>query len=298
MPYIRSRDGHALFVRVVGRGEPCLLVHGFASDSRSWLPFVAPLLRRRSFVIPDLRGFGRSHHVPIVTSCPLTHFAEDLEDTLAALEIAQLPAVGISMGAFSTVQSFRLHGGKRFSRYLHIDQGPVIHNGPDYAFGMLGAAQPAFFARLRALLHDLEQFLSLPFHALPEARRQEFWLLLGEFAAAAFSSKPLQTILRRVAQHGSIMRHALPTERWQVYLQIIRAYLEQDYDLSEGFRAIEVPLTVLIGGRSQMYPPAGQRAIASLAPHATLRELPTAGHMIPYEAPRAFMRELTTFLSA
>jgi len=47
-----------------------------------------------------------------------------------------------------------------------------------------------------------------------------------------------------------------------------------------------------------MYPPAGQRTILALAPHATLRELPHAGHMIPYEAPRAFMQELSTFLDA
>ncbi|MEY4513435.1 MAG: hypothetical protein RLZZ450_5557 [Pseudomonadota bacterium] len=297
MPYVRSRDGHSLFVRVVGRGEPCLLVHGFASDSRSWLPFVAPFTRRHSFVIPDLRGFGRSHEAPLGRTCPLTQFAEDLEDTLAALAIPSLPVIGISMGAFTTVQSFRLFGGERFSRYLHIDQGPVIHNRADYAFGMLGAAQARFFTRLRSLLADLDAHLHLPWAELPRALQREFWALLADFAAAAFSTRPLAAVVGALTRQERFMRSMLKVERWQSYINIVRAYLELDYDLRDGFRAIDVPLTVLIGGSSRMYPPAGQRTIATLAPHAVIREIPRAGHMIPYEAPRAFLRELDLFLA-
>jgi non-heme chloroperoxidase len=297
MPYVRSRDGHSLFVRVVGHGEPCLLVHGFASDSRSWLPFVAPFTRRYSFVIPDLRGFGRSHEAPLSHDCPLTQFAEDIEDSLAALAIPSLPVIGISMGAFTTVQSFRLFGGERFSRYLHVDQGPVIHNRADYAFGMLGAAQGQFFARLRSLLSDLEQRLHLPFAQLPRALQREFWAVLAEFSAAAFSTRPLATLVGALTRRERFMRSLLRVERWQSYIHIVRAYLERDYDLRDGFRAIGVPLTVLIGGRSRMYPPAGQRTIGALAPHARIREIAGAGHMIPYEAPRTFLRELGLFLA-
>ena len=297
MPYVRSRDGHSLFVRVVGRGEPCLLVHGFASDSRSWLPFVAPFSGRYSFVIPDLRGFGNSHGAALRRACPLTQFAEDIEDTLAALAIPSLPVVGISMGAFCTVQSFRLFGGERFSRYLHVDQGPVIRNHAGYAFGMLGAAQAAFFTRLRALLSELEPYLHLPWADVPRALQSEFWSLLGEFAAAAFSSQPLAALVSLLGRRERFMRGRLPVEQWQSYINIVRAYLELDYDLRAGFRAIDVPLTVLIGGRSRMYPPAGQRTIAALAPHAVVHEFPEAGHMIPYEAPRAFLRVLDTFLA-
>jgi non-heme chloroperoxidase len=297
MPYVRSRDGHSLFVRVVGRGQPCLLVHGFASDSRSWLPFVAPFTRGHSFVIPDLRGFGRSHEAPLGRGCPLTQFAEDIEDTLLALAIPSLPVIGISMGAFTTVQSFHLLGGQRFSRYMHVDQGPVIRNRADYAFGMLGAQQPVFFARLRTLLAALEAHLHKPWHDLPRPLQSEFWALLGEFASAAFSTRALSTMVSALSRRERFMRGLLPVTQWQSYLNIVRAYLERDYDLREGFRSIRVPLTVLIGGRSRMYPPEGQRVISQFAPHAKVREFPDAGHMIPYEAPRLFLRELSSFLA-
>ena len=293
------RDGERLYVRVLGRGEPCLMLHGFGSNGRSWLPFALPLLHRYRFVIPDLRGFGESHHVPLAGDCPLTTYVEDIEDVLEALDIASLPVVGLSMGAFTAVQAFRLHGGRRFSRYMHVDQGPVIRNDAAYAHGMTGSAQSAFFARLAALLDALdEDHLALPYDHLPQAIRREFWLIFGEFAALAMSAPSMQALIRAVTQHEPLSRRMLPLARWPVYLHIARAYLERDYDLREGFRNIQVPLTVLIGGASRMYPPEGQRTIAQLAPHARVRELPGVGHNVPFEAPRVFMRELRTFLAA
>ncbi len=299
MPWIRTRDGHDLFVRVLGRGSPCLLVHGFGSSSRSWIPFVAPLLHRHRFILPDLRGFGLSHRVPLNEPCPLTVYARDLEDVLEGLAVRELAVVGISMGAQTTVQAFRLFGSRRFSRYLHVDQGPVIRNRDDYAFGMLGAGQPAFFTRLRALIATLDdELIARPYQELPAEVKAEFWAVFGEFSSAAFTAKPAQALARTLARHEPIMRQLLPVERWQVYIQIARAYLERDYDLREGFRKIDVPMTVLIGGASRMYPPAGQRTISALTPHARIRELPNVGHHVPFEAPRLFLRELREFLAA
>ncbi|HVZ35749.1 MAG TPA: alpha/beta hydrolase [Polyangiaceae bacterium] len=299
MPSIRTRDGHDLFVRVLGRGSPCLLVHGFASSSRSWLPFVAPLLHRHRFILPDLRGFGHSHRVPLPEPCPLTVYAHDLEDVLDALRIRELPVVGISMGAFTTLQSFRLFGGKRFNRYLHVDQGPIVHNRDDYPFGMLGAGQPAFFERLRALLTALDdERMQQRYDDLPPELRAEFWGVLGEFSAAAVTTEGARALVRTLARQEPLMRRLLPVERWQVYVQIARAYLERNYDLRDAFRNIAVPMTVLIGGASRMYPPAGQHTIKELAPHARIRELPNVGHHVPFEAPRLFLRELRDFLAA
>src|SRR5690348_9103912 len=51
----------ALFVRLAGGGsaQPLVLLHGLASSSRYWLPYVR-LLGGRRLVLPDLLGFGRS----------------------------------------------------------------------------------------------------------------------------------------------------------------------------------------------------------------------------------------------
>jgi pimeloyl-ACP methyl ester carboxylesterase len=291
------RDGRSLFVRVLGRGTPVMVVHGFAADGGSWLPFIAPFLHRHRFIVPDLRGFGRSHELPFPNACALTQFAEDLGDTLRALQVERAALIGISMGALSSVQAFELGEASRIARYLHIDQGPVIHNGPRYAHGLLGELQAQFFVDTRSLLEQLErEHFDKRWHAVPRPLRAEFWRLMGVFAAAAFTSKTAQRALAWASRNERLMERALPTSNWQVYTRVVRAYLDRAYDLRESFRKINVPLTVLIGGGSRMYAPAGQRAIRDYAPHAELREIPRAGHMIPYEAPRAFVRELDAFL--
>lgn len=298
MPLVPVRDGERLFVRVIGRGSPVLMLHGFGTDGRSWLPFALPLLHRHRFILPDLRGFGLSHHVPLRGDCPLTTYAEDVDDILDALHVERTPVVALSMGAFTAVQSFQLTGAPRFSRYMHVDQGPIIKNRDDYAHGMMGDLQPAFFARLEALLSTLDDdHLARPYHALPLAIRREFWRILGDFAVAATHVVPMQKLIRAITDQEFLSHHLLPLARWPVYLQIARAYLERDYDLREGFRAIQVPLTVLIGGASRMYPAPGQHTIAELAPHARVHEIPNVGHNVPHEAPLRFLRELRAFLA-
>ncbi|MFT3928418.1 MAG: alpha/beta hydrolase [Myxococcales bacterium] len=302
MPYLKARDGESVYVRVVGRGAPCLLLHGFASDSSSWLPFVAPLSHRFRFYMPDLRGFGASRKAPLRHVCPLTTYAEDLEDILDQLALPSLSVAGISMGAFTALSSFRLFGGARYARYMHIDQGLVIRNTSAYRHGLLGERQDLFFGRMSSALDRIEGELrergALEYDALPAQLRQDFAQIFGDFALAAFGRPPLRAALRPLLGWEPLIRRLMPPEGLQTYVQIMRAYLEQNYDLRPAFSALKVPTTVLIGGASRMYPAEGQRSTAKLLPHAAVRELPGIGHVIPVEAPLRFVSELNAFLSA
>jgi non-heme chloroperoxidase len=298
MPQVVLRDGHRLHVRVMGRGAPCLLVHGFASDSSSWLPFVAPLMHRYRFIMPDLRGFGGSRSVPLAVSCPLTTYAHDLSDVAQSFGLSRLPLVGISMGALSSVKCFELGLGSAFSRYMHIDQGLVIQNTADYQHGLLGPAQPGFFARMRKVVSAVGERAPLGYAALEPALRRELAGVFSQFATAAFTGNAAQQTVGTLTARPELLRFFLPEAGMATHLEIMRAYLENQYDLREAFRSITVPTTVLIGGASRMYPPAGQRSIGSYSQHASLLELPGVGHMLPLEAPRRFLRELATFLAA
>jgi pimeloyl-ACP methyl ester carboxylesterase len=299
MTWIRTRDGHRVHVRIIGRGNPCVLLHGFASESRGWLPYVAPLLHETRFIMPDMRGWGPSGQVPLREACAVTNYAHDLEDVLDALKLESVPIAGISMGALTALRSYELYGGERFSRFLHIDQGPKVQNEDGYEHGLLGSYQEAFFTRLRTNIDALEAHPAhVPYDALPRGLRMEFWTLFAQFASAGFANKPLSRLAYWMASSEPLARRLLPVASFRTHLSVIRAYLDQNYDLRKAFSLIRVPLTVLIGGASRMYPPAGQRAIAKLAAHATLREIPDVGHNVPLEAPLQFVRELRRFTQA
>jgi pimeloyl-ACP methyl ester carboxylesterase len=52
--------GVKLHYLVAGKGDPVVLLHGFAETSHMWLPLIAELADKHTVIAPDLRGFGQS----------------------------------------------------------------------------------------------------------------------------------------------------------------------------------------------------------------------------------------------
>jgi pimeloyl-ACP methyl ester carboxylesterase len=53
-------NGVQLHYLVAGRGDPVLLLHGYAQNSHMWRPLMKELAKRHLVIAPDLRGFGDS----------------------------------------------------------------------------------------------------------------------------------------------------------------------------------------------------------------------------------------------
>lgn len=53
-------NGVRLHYLMAGKGDPVVLLHGFAETSHMWLPLIAELADRHTVIAPDLRGFGQS----------------------------------------------------------------------------------------------------------------------------------------------------------------------------------------------------------------------------------------------
>jgi pimeloyl-ACP methyl ester carboxylesterase len=79
-----------------GTGAPVLAIHGITSSSRSW-PFVADALDNPVFA-PDLRGRGRSNHLPGPVG--MARHAEDCAAVVEAAGGTPVVVVGHSMGGF------------------------------------------------------------------------------------------------------------------------------------------------------------------------------------------------------
>src|SRR6185436_13735277 len=51
-------NGIRIHYLVAGKGDPVVLLHGFAETSRMWLPLIKELAKSHTVVAPDLRGYG------------------------------------------------------------------------------------------------------------------------------------------------------------------------------------------------------------------------------------------------
>jgi pimeloyl-ACP methyl ester carboxylesterase len=53
-------NGVRLHYLVAGKGDPVVLLHGYAETSHMWLPLISELANTRTVIAPDLRGAGQS----------------------------------------------------------------------------------------------------------------------------------------------------------------------------------------------------------------------------------------------
>ncbi len=96
---IKTINGMEMYYEIHGKGEPLLLLHGFTGSSSDWETIIPSLPSEYQFIIPDLRGHGRSTN-PLET---YTHRQAAL-DVLALLEhlnVEQFKALGISGGGLA-----------------------------------------------------------------------------------------------------------------------------------------------------------------------------------------------------
>src|SRR5450756_1220280 len=88
--------GVRLHYVVAGKGDPVVLLHGFAETSHMWLPLIAKLADKHTVIAPDLRGFGQS-------AAPLEGYtkaamAQDIHALVKSLGYTRIRLVGHDIG--------------------------------------------------------------------------------------------------------------------------------------------------------------------------------------------------------
>ena len=297
MAHLTMRDGAQLHYHDLGRGRPVMLLHGFAMPAFLWIPFITPFLHRYRFILPDLRGFGGSHRIPLSQSCLLTQHANDVADLIDGLKLDRIRLGGLSMGACTALQYHRLYGFDRIHSYLHMDQSPCVRNDEHWQHGLLGPQQQNKIGDWQALRNELEIHRSKPFHKVPAPLRKKLWNTLGEFFGFAFH-RPAWRAFTNLARREMLISQIAPVSNWPIYMDVLRSYTEDDYDWRPQLPKIRIPMTVMVGMQSTMYPAAGQMLFEDYVAQAKIVRFENCGHAIPFEAPAKFTYELHRFLKA
>jgi non-heme chloroperoxidase len=299
MAWLTARDGAKVFYREQGTGDPIILLHGFGMNSLHWLPFSTPLSRNARVIMPDLRGFGRSHATNFSDPCVLTNYANDIHDLVTHLQLKHFKLSGISMGALTSLQYQKLHPNDAPSHYLHIDQSPVCMNSDEWKWGLFGEEHDERIARARELIEALSPYheSNTPYETLPEYLKFALWKELGHFFASAMSKQSLKSVAQKLCSSPRVQQALLPTENWQAYIICLKAYLDKNYDLRDTLREVDIPTTVVVGLKSEMYPKGGQLRIADYRKNSQLVPFEQSGHTPLIDEPIKFMKTLSEFAS-
>jgi pimeloyl-ACP methyl ester carboxylesterase len=278
-------DGATLAYREEGDGEPVVLVHGSASDLRTWGRQL-PAMSESHRVIAYSRRYARPNaDIPPGVDDQMTAHVDDLVGFLRAIDGAPAHLVGHSWGAFICLLTAIRH--PRVTRSLVLQEPPVL--------SLFTSTPP----RPREVLPLL-------------VRRPRTALAILEFGARTIA--PAQRAFRRgdddaaleTFAHGVLGKDTyerLPDERRQQArenLNTLRAQL-----LGAGFpplseddvRGVRVPTLLMTGDRSPAFLLRLTERLEALLPNAERIEIADASHAMQEEKPSAVNAAILGFLA-
>jgi pimeloyl-ACP methyl ester carboxylesterase len=97
-----SYQNSSLHYKLTGSGEPLMLLHGFAEDSRIWDTLIEPLSAEHTLIIPDIPGSGQSARLT-GNDIQLTDYADCMQAILEEESIKECIIIGHSMGGYITL---------------------------------------------------------------------------------------------------------------------------------------------------------------------------------------------------
>lgn len=97
-----ARRASALYCATYGSGTPLLLIHGFGASGDAFQPLALRLAQRYQVIVPDLRGHGQSHRLPLADS--IGRLATDIRELLDLLGVTATFVIGHAGGAAVALQ--------------------------------------------------------------------------------------------------------------------------------------------------------------------------------------------------
>src|SRR5829696_8244331 len=267
----------SLFVKVVGRGDPLLLMHGGPSaDYTSMLPF-RRLADRYTLVFYDHRGNGRSTGAP--SSMTWENLTADADALRQRLGFERWAVLGHSFGGHVALE-YALRYPDRLSHLVLLDTGADSHWAQQNAAGVL--AGRGYSPEKVELVRRWFNGEFPPKEYYPIAMR-----ILG-----AYSYHPMLEMARAML-HGGWRAKMRP----EAFLFAGRRLLK-GWTVVDRLGEIAAPTMVIAGRDDFVFPPECQRELAAGIPHARLRLIERAGHSPHDERTTEVMKAVREFLTA
>jgi len=239
-------------------GEAIIFLHGY---SDSWYSYsgVLPLLSPEHHAFaPDQRGHGDSDK----PQCCYTtdDYAADVDAFMDGVGVDEATLVGHSTGA--------LFAQRVALSYPHRVSCLVL----------VGAQTPA---------NEMILGLREEVRALNDPVPPEF---VREFQESTIYRPVPEQFLDTVLSESL----KLPARVWRDYMEGAVLSIDQDYVIR--LREINVPTLILWGEQDALFPRDEQERLAAAIPNAILKVYPESGHVVHWEWPERFVRDLEAFM--
>jgi non-heme chloroperoxidase len=266
MPTFRTTDDVTLAYTDEGGGRPVVLVHGYTAPASSWALTVDALLAVGYRVITfDRRAHGESE-TPAHGQRMARH-GRDLGELLAHLDLDHAAVVGASMGGNTFWAYVDQFGPARLRAAVIVDQTPKMLNADGWEYGFYG--------------YDRSNAGTLFADGVPDNGR------------GRTVDRSAAQMLRLVERLGGPPAFRDPTA--PETLPLLEDHARQDW--RDVVRRFPLPLLMLAGRESQVWPCEHAEAAVAGTPHGRALVIEDAGHAISFDQPDRFNEALLEFLT-
>lgn len=257
---VYTHAGLKLHYADAGQGPVILLLHAFPLTGEMFHRQCEALSHKFRFIVPDLRGFGRSE-VPTGPS-EMSTFADDAIALLDHLGIESAVVGGVSMGGYTAMSLTQMEPSRVRALVLADTQ-----MGADDEAGKARREQVAQDVETRGMVSVVESQLPklLAQPANPDTERWVRKLMLENPPSGTAAAS--RGMALRPDSKGILARFANPA-------------------------------LVLVGERDAITPREKAQAMVDVLSNAGLEVIPRAGHLSNLENPDAFNQALDAFVSA
>jgi proline iminopeptidase len=269
----------SLFVEVVGRGYPLLLMHGGpGADHCSMLPF-RRCRDRFTLIFYDHRCNGRSTDAP-VSSMTWENLTTDADALREKLGFQRWAVLGHSFGGQVALE-YALRYPDSLSHLVLLDTGGDSRWAQENAPEIL--AKRGYGVRTVKLARRFFNGQIAPNEMVPALLR---------FGSAYYHHPSIMLVAREML-HGGWRTKTRPEALIFAGRQLVKGWTVMDR-LGE----IKVPTLVLAGRDDFLFPPEHQLQLAAGIPDARLRIIERAGHNPHSERPAEVMEAISDFIPA
>lgn len=252
--------GRTLGYDQAGSGPVLVLVHGFPLDRTMWSEQLQGLSDLRRVVAVDLRGRGKSPGGDPVTT--IDDHADDVAATVESLGVDRVDLAGLSMGGYVVFAFRRRH--PQMVRSLILIDTKAADDPPEAKEGREKAAAAAREQGTIGLFEGL-----------------------GPRLLAPSASDEMKARLRAIFE-------SVPGEASAADSLAMRGRPDSTPDLA----AVDIPTLVIHGAEDALMPAEGAEEMAGRISGARFVPVPNAGHMAPFENPRAVNAAIREFLES
>lgn len=259
-------DGAQIVYRRVGKGQPLLVLNGFAATSADWDPsFIDRLAFSNELILLNNRGIGGSKDDG---QCfDIEKLADDAAQVTGTLGVERASVLGWSMGGF-IAQVFAVKYADRVNKLVLLSTDP---GGTE-----ADLASPQVWSELLETSGTPnEQARRLLFLLFPADVAESFYRQFGDIVASARAQLCPELLNRQAAAMDAWHRNALTNQ----------------------LRHLRVPVLVATGTEDIVIPASNAVKLVNTIPGAWLAQFPHGGHAFIAQYPRALADLINNFLT-